>query len=176
MVLEVVLVLGLGLPEVDGLADLGHHLQARMTARADARIAPRRWRLRPIIEAEDQRIARLNLLADATLSLVRAATVAIVDREPIAVPLQSQIALFAKVLEASADTPQPWPELVLREAVDTARHGLNRSTGQHVNRSPVVASRLRAGARGLLELVQAMPSESTGSDWGANDDACGGSD
>ena len=65
--------------------------------------------------------------------------------------------------------------VVLSEAVDTARHGLNRSTGQHVNRSPVVASRLRAGARGLLELVQAMPSEFTGSGWGANDDACGGS-
>lgn len=56
MVLEVVLVHGLGLPEVDGLADLGHHLQARMTARAEARIVPRRWRLRPIIEAEDQRL------------------------------------------------------------------------------------------------------------------------
>jgi uncharacterized membrane protein YgaE (UPF0421/DUF939 family) len=95
--------------------------QARMTARANARIAPRRWRLRPIIEAEDQRIARLNLLADATLSLVRAVTVAVVDGEPVAVPLQARIASFAKVLEASADTPQPWPESVLREAVDTAR-------------------------------------------------------
>jgi uncharacterized membrane protein YgaE (UPF0421/DUF939 family) len=84
--------------------------QARMTARANARIAPRRWRLRPIIEAEDQRIARLNLLADATLSLVRAVTVAIADGEPAAVPLQAQIASFAKVHEASADTPQPWPE------------------------------------------------------------------
>jgi uncharacterized membrane protein YgaE (UPF0421/DUF939 family) len=34
--------------------------QARMTARANARIAPRRWRLRPIIEAEDHCIARLK--------------------------------------------------------------------------------------------------------------------
>jgi uncharacterized membrane protein YgaE (UPF0421/DUF939 family) len=150
--------------------------QARTTARANARIAPRRWRLRPIIEAEDQRIARLNLLADATLSLVRAVTVALVDREPVAVPLQSQIATFAKVLEALADTPQPWPESVLREAVDTARDGLTRSTAEHVNRSPVVASSLRAGARGLLELVQAMPSECAGSDRDADDDACGGGD
>jgi uncharacterized membrane protein YgaE (UPF0421/DUF939 family) len=75
--------------------------QARMTARANARIAPRRWHLRPIIAAEDQRIARLNLLADATLSLVRAVTLTIVDGEPVAVPLQAQIASFAKVLRIS---------------------------------------------------------------------------
>lgn len=120
--------------------------QARMTARANARIAPRRWRLRPIIEAEDQRIARLNLLADATLSLVRAVTIAIVDGEPVAVPLHAQIASFAKVLEASADTTQPWPESVLREAVDTAHDALARSTAEHVNRSPAVASSLRTDA------------------------------
>jgi hypothetical protein len=129
--------------------------QARVTARANARIAPRRWRLRPVIEAEDQRIARINLLADATLSLVREVTLAIVDAEPVAVPLQAQIASFAKVLEALADTSQPWPESVISEAVATAHDALTRSTAEHVNRSPVVASSLRTGARNLLELVQA---------------------
>jgi uncharacterized membrane protein YgaE (UPF0421/DUF939 family) len=78
--------------------------QARMTARANARIAPRRWRLRPIIEAEDQRIARLNSLADATLSLVRAVSVAIVAGESVALPLQAQIALLSAVAGQSPPT------------------------------------------------------------------------
>jgi hypothetical protein len=78
--------------------------QARMTARANARIAPRRWRLRPIIEAEDQRIARLNLLADATLSLVRAVSVAFVDGDPFAMPLQAQIASLSAVVDQSSPT------------------------------------------------------------------------
>jgi uncharacterized membrane protein YgaE (UPF0421/DUF939 family) len=120
--------------------------QARMTARANARIAPRRWRLRPIIEAEDQRIVRLNLLADVTLSLVRALTFSMLDGEPVAMPLQVQIASFAKVLNTLADTPQPWPESVLRKALDTAHDALTRSTAEHVNSSPVVASTLRTGA------------------------------
>ncbi len=48
--------------------------QARMTARANVRIAPRRWRLRDAVAAEDQRVARFDLLAGASLSLIRAAT------------------------------------------------------------------------------------------------------
>jgi uncharacterized membrane protein YgaE (UPF0421/DUF939 family) len=78
--------------------------QARMTARANARIAPRRWRLRPIIEAEDQRIARLNSLADATLSLVRAVSVAIVAGESVAVPPQAQIASLSAAAGQSPPT------------------------------------------------------------------------
>src|SRR5437763_783974 len=81
-------------------------------------------------------IGVLGIGADATLSLVRAVTVAIVDGEPVAVPLQPQIASFAKVLEASAGTPQPWPEAVLREAVGTAHDALTRLTAEDVNRSP----------------------------------------
>ena len=177
-VLELVLVLGLGLPEVDGLADLGHHLQARMTARADARIASRRWRLRPIIEAEDQRIARLNLLADATLSLVRG--------RPARPPIDSTSRCRCNSrLRHSRKCSRRWQTHRSRgrswysakqwtpPAMDST---VQPGSTSHVNRSPLVASRLRAGARGLLELVQAMPSESTGSDRDANDDACGGSD
>ena len=48
--------------------------QAQMTARANVRIAPRRWRLRDAVAAEDQRVARFDLLAGAALSLIRAAS------------------------------------------------------------------------------------------------------
>ena len=48
--------------------------QARMTARANVRIAPRRWHLRDAVAAEDRRVARFDLLAGASLSLIRAAS------------------------------------------------------------------------------------------------------
>jgi hypothetical protein len=131
--------------------------QARMTARANVRIAPRRWRLRRVVDAEEQRIARLDLLANATLSLVRAVTGAIDDGESLPTPLQAQIASFARVLRALADTRQPWPESVVREAVAAAHDAIAHATAEHVHRSPVVASILRAGARDLLDLIQAVP-------------------
>ncbi len=127
--------------------------QARMTARANVRIAPRRWRMRPLVDAEAQRIARLDLLANATLSLVRAVTGAIDDGESLPGALREQIASFARVLRALADTPQPWPEPVVRQAAQTANDAIAHATAEHVDRTPVVASILRAGARDLLELT-----------------------
>jgi hypothetical protein len=129
--------------------------QARMTARANVRIAPRRWHLRTVVDAEDRRIARLNVLADGTLSLVRAVTVAIDDGESLPMPLQAQIASFASVLRTLAGTPPPWPQSVLRDAADAAHHLIAHATSDHADRSPVVATVLRAGARDLLEFSHA---------------------
>ncbi len=53
------------------LADLA---QARLTARANVRVAPRRRRLRGAVDAELARTARLDLLAGAALSLIRTAS------------------------------------------------------------------------------------------------------
>jgi uncharacterized membrane protein YgaE (UPF0421/DUF939 family) len=128
--------------------------QARMTARANVRIAPRRWRLRPVVDAADQRIAPLELVANSTLSLVRALTVAAGDREAPPAPLQARVAPFASALRALSDTPQPWPESVIRRALNVAH---DVSAGPTVeDRSPVVASSLRAAARDLLEFAHAV--------------------
>ncbi|MEN3278882.1 MAG: hypothetical protein V7607_22, partial [Solirubrobacteraceae bacterium] len=43
---------------------------ARSTARSMVGLAPRRWPLRVTVDAEDQRLARLHLLAEAALGLV----------------------------------------------------------------------------------------------------------
>ena len=45
--------------------------QARGTARASVRIAPRRMSMRAIVENEERRVARMYLLANAALDLVR---------------------------------------------------------------------------------------------------------
>jgi uncharacterized membrane protein YgaE (UPF0421/DUF939 family) len=45
--------------------------QARGTARTVVRVAPRRLKMRPIVEAEERRVARLYLLASGVLALAR---------------------------------------------------------------------------------------------------------
>jgi uncharacterized membrane protein YgaE (UPF0421/DUF939 family) len=128
--------------------------QARTTARANVRIAPRRWHLRPVVDAEDRRIARLDLLANAILSLVRAVTGALDDGESLPADVQDQIASFAAAIGELSDTPQPWPESVTRNAVVIARRAIEPATARRVDRTPVIASILRAGARDLLALTE----------------------
>jgi uncharacterized membrane protein YgaE (UPF0421/DUF939 family) len=128
--------------------------QARMSARANVRIAPRRWHLRAVVDAEDQRVARLDLLANSMLSLVQTVTGALDERESLPARMQDQIASFARVVRLLAETPQPWPEPVVRDAVQTATDAIEQATAQRVDRTPVVASILRTGARDLLELTR----------------------
>jgi uncharacterized membrane protein YgaE (UPF0421/DUF939 family) len=128
--------------------------QARMTARANVRIAPRRWHLRPVVDAEDRRIARLDLLANSMLSLVRAVTGALDDHESLPAALQDQIASFATAIGLLTDTPQPWPESITHDTIEIAKRAIEQASAQRVDRTPVIASILRAGARDLLELTQ----------------------
>jgi len=98
--------------------------QARMTARANVRIAPRRWRMRDAVAAEDQRVARFDLLANASLSLIRAGTDALdasAERSPGTVQEPSPGAAkelgveeLAAALETLAAAPRPWPDQTLR--------------------------------------------------------------
>ncbi len=84
--------------------------RAQATARTNVRVAPRRWRLRSAVEAESHRTARLELLANAVLGLVRAAATEIHGAQPIATELEPQISRLADVIERLADTPRPWPD------------------------------------------------------------------
>ncbi len=67
-------------PDIDWTLGASHEVhrrltaltQARSTARAVVRIAPRRMHLRTRVEAEERRVAVMYLLASETLSLVRA--------------------------------------------------------------------------------------------------------
>ena len=110
--------------------DIHHQLSglaaARMTARANVRIAPRRWRLRDAVAAEDQRTARFDLLAGASLSLIRAATDALdtsTDPSPggvgqlgpgVAQQLSPEgVGELAGALETLAAGPRPWPDQTL---------------------------------------------------------------
>ena len=93
-------------------------------------LAPRRWHLRRSIDAEDRRIAQLDLLPNSMLSLVRAVTGAIDDGESLPAALTDRIARFARALRELAEMPQPWPEPIVRDAARAAR---DRSTTRRHN-------------------------------------------
>lgn len=133
--------------------------QARARAKANVRIAPRRWRLRPLVDAEDRRIARFDLLANAVLSLVRAATAGLEGGEPLPGQLKEQIGALAAALNDLARTPQPWPPELAHHVVGVARRAIGEAPASSVDRVPTVSAILRATAR---DLVAVTDQEDTG--------------
>ena len=137
---------------------LGALAMARATARVNVRVAPRRWRLRPVVDREDMRIARLDLLANAVLSLVRTTTRALDDMEPLPQPLCDQIVALAAAVRRLAVAPQPWPSEVLHEVSSVAKAAVDHVQAQRVDRGPVIASILRSAAYDLQQLIAPMES------------------
>jgi uncharacterized membrane protein YgaE (UPF0421/DUF939 family) len=130
--------------------------RARGTARLNVRVAPRRWRLRSAVDAEVGRTARLDLLANAVLSLIRAATLRRDgQREPPAA-LQDKVASLASTLGALADPDRPWPPELLAEVEEAVGTTVDWVAAQDVDPDEVVASILRAAARDLLAVIE-MP-------------------
>jgi uncharacterized membrane protein YgaE (UPF0421/DUF939 family) len=126
--------------------------RARATARVNVRVAPRRWRRRAAVDAENDRTAQLDLLANAVISLIRSVTV---QRDlPLPDPdLQQQITLMAGALRWLAEAPHPWPEPVRREAEAAARAALAHADARGIDRDQVVAAILRAVARDLIAVL-----------------------
>jgi uncharacterized membrane protein YgaE (UPF0421/DUF939 family) len=128
--------------------------RARSTARVNVRVAPRRWRLRAAVDAEVRRTARLDLLANAVLSLIRAATVR-ADGDPLPAPgLQEQIEQIAQGLAVLADADRPWPPTVLTELETAAGGAIAYVTERGVDHDQVVGSILRATARDLISVIE----------------------
>jgi uncharacterized membrane protein YgaE (UPF0421/DUF939 family) len=89
--------------------------RARSTAHANVRVAPRRWRLRAVVDAENQRTLQLHLLSSAVLALIRSVTV---GSGPLPEALEQQIALLVDALEQLGTSEQPWPAAVRNTAVE----------------------------------------------------------
>jgi uncharacterized membrane protein YgaE (UPF0421/DUF939 family) len=132
---------------------LGALAEARARATANVRIAPRRWRLRDRVGAEDLRISRFDLLANAVLSLVRGAGAAIEDRETIPPLITDQIAALALALRRLAETPQPWPAPLVSDIENGAREAIGHAPLTPVDRVPTISAILGATLRDLLAVI-----------------------
>ncbi len=127
---------------------------ARATTRANVRIAPRRSRLRDVIEAESRRTAQLDLLANAVLGLVRAASTDLYGKQPVSTASRQRIEALGGAIEALASTPQPWPPELRAEIGELAASTIEHPTTPPAERGRVVASILRAAASDLAKVIQ----------------------
>jgi uncharacterized membrane protein YgaE (UPF0421/DUF939 family) len=134
-------------------AQLGALAAARATARVNVRVAPRRWLLRAIVDREEMRIARLDLLANAVLSLVRATTGALDEMEPLGPELRRQLLAVAAAVRELAAAEQPWPPELLESVGNVASDAIDHVQARAVDRTPVIESILRSAARDLQTLI-----------------------
>jgi uncharacterized membrane protein YgaE (UPF0421/DUF939 family) len=126
---------------------------ARATARANVRIAPRRWHLRQAVTVEESRISRLDLLSNAVLSLLRVSADALDEGETLPVGVSGGVGAMADVLTMLAHTPQPWPD-ELCSAITSRVDGAVAAVGSEAGaRAPVIASIVRATGRDVLNVL-----------------------
>jgi uncharacterized membrane protein YgaE (UPF0421/DUF939 family) len=127
--------------------------EARISARANVRIAPRRRRLRALVALEDARISHFDLLANAALSLFRSSVGALEDSEAVPAELCAGMDALAAALSTLARTPQPWPPELLAGVSDGLRATIASLAPQITSRTPVIATLVRSTARDLLRIL-----------------------
>jgi uncharacterized membrane protein YgaE (UPF0421/DUF939 family) len=159
---HVVALLGQGrAPSAEWTLDAGHEIhhklsalaRARSTARVNVRVAPRRWRLRRLVDAEERRTSQLDLLSNAVLSLLRSLTTSVALEAPPGPELEGQVQELAGTLDQLARSPRPWPGDVIAHAQAAAQAALHYTDQRGIDREHVVAAILRATARDLLAVV-----------------------
>jgi uncharacterized membrane protein YgaE (UPF0421/DUF939 family) len=128
--------------------------RARATARVNVRVAPRRFHLRPAVDAEVERTGRLDLLANAVLSLIRAATLRSDGRQAPPAELRETIAALAEGLSDLAAAERPWPPALLADVQRRADNAIALAGERQVDPDQVVASILRAAARDLVAVIE----------------------
>jgi uncharacterized membrane protein YgaE (UPF0421/DUF939 family) len=132
---------------------LGALARARTSARTAVRVAPRRWHLRSVVDAETERTAQLDLLANAVLGLLRAATVEF-DQDPLPRSLQRQISELGGAIGLLAQAPQPWPPQLRADVAKLAASASEHTAVAPAGRSSVVGPILRAAARDLSRVIE----------------------
>jgi uncharacterized membrane protein YgaE (UPF0421/DUF939 family) len=126
--------------------------QARSTARAAVRVAPRRMSLRGRVELEERRVARMYLLASAVLSLMRM----MIDVRGYGGDPAPECALeideIARALSILLDAPRPWPQSLVAELGGTMQELARRP----LTRASPASTILTTAARRVAEDVEGL--------------------
>ncbi|HEY2769668.1 MAG TPA: FUSC family protein [Solirubrobacteraceae bacterium] len=128
--------------------------RARATAHANVRVAPRRWRLRAVVDAENDRTARLDLLANAVVGLVRAT---MVEERPLPEPLTRQIDALGHALDQLATVEQPWPPALREHVLGVAETAVQYASTVRREQGATTTAILGATAVDLSHLLEAEP-------------------
>ena len=131
--------------------------QARRSARTAVRVAPRRMRMRPLVEREEQRAARVYLLANAVLSLMRARR----DVRELGVPAPpecaAQIDAIARAVETLEHGARPWSPAVVQEVGASMRRLVLHPLSLESPGSAVLTIAIRRVADDVLRLLPDAP-------------------
>jgi uncharacterized membrane protein YgaE (UPF0421/DUF939 family) len=139
--------------EVHGrLAELA---SARSTARATVRVAPRRWGLRPLVEAELDRLARVDALVEAVLGTARAATTRLQEMGPSTMTGRDELAAMGAALRRLATTEQPWPKRTLDDVRAITGRIVARAVAEPTDGAAAVGWLLQTSALDLTAVLGA---------------------
>lgn len=144
-------------------ARLAELTNARATARTNVRVSPRRWRLRPLVEAELARLVRLDALVESVLGTARAATREFEGSGPLPMAIRDELAVIGAGLRQLATTEQPWPKLTLDVVRAITRRIAARPRMEPADRAAVVGSLLHTSA---LDLAAAVGADQPAADAG----------
>ncbi len=122
--------------------------QARATARASVRVAPRRMPMRRLVEMEERRVARLYLLASAVLGLMRTAMDVSGRRVEPDPACAAEMEQLADGLRSLLQAPRPWPEPTLRQIDAQMRTLLEQPLPDSTPESAVLTTAARRVAAG----------------------------
>ncbi len=138
-------------------AEVHHRLSelanARATASANVRIAPRRWKLRTIVDAEILRLSRFDALAETVLGTTRAALRPLSGSEPLPAMLRGELASIGAAMRRLASTRQPWPQTALDEVRAVGARIVALATSEPVDRAAVAGSLLHTSALDLIAVA-----------------------
>jgi uncharacterized membrane protein YgaE (UPF0421/DUF939 family) len=126
---------------------------ARATARANVRIAPRRWPLRPVVEAELARLSRFDTLAEAVLGCTRAAVRPMERSGPLPATLRDELASIGGAMRKLAQSPRPWPQTAVQDVRTSAGRIVSRARSEPVERAAVVGPLLHLSALDLIRVA-----------------------
>jgi hypothetical protein len=105
------------------------------------------------VALEDARIGRLDLLANAVLSLFRVSADALDEGDALAAALSSSVIALAEVLGTLAQAPQPWPPDVCSQVAARVNSTIAAVGSRSASRAPLIASIIRATGRDVLAVL-----------------------
>jgi len=127
--------------------------QARNTARVTVRVAPRRMPMRGVVEAEEGRMARMNLLAGGVLALMRTRMDIAETRGGPSARCEQEIGELGAALDELLRARRPWSGGVVAEVSRRMRALRERAADGVASPGAVLATALRRVAQDIIELL-----------------------
>jgi uncharacterized membrane protein YgaE (UPF0421/DUF939 family) len=127
--------------------------QARDTARVSVRVAPRRMPMRAVVEEEERRVARLYLLVNATLDLMRTTVDLGARGAGRSAPRLSEIRELADTVRELYDAPRPWQPRMVEQISERMRELERQPLPRDSPEDAIIALAARRVAQDVVRIL-----------------------